>query len=103
MPPETEEQLLSPRRTGRTWADEEFSGREKIGCLRRKLDTTGSLGSDPEDGDLIYFVPWGDIGFHYDAAGIGHSDQVIHLGAYRAALDQLTKPEGDDVTVVLAG
>ncbi|MBB5783356.1 cyclophilin-like fold protein [Nonomuraea jabiensis] len=58
---------------------EEFSGREKIGYLPRKLDTTGSPGSDPEDGDLIYLVPWGNLGFYYNTDGIGHSDQVIHL------------------------
>ncbi|MER5324608.1 cyclophilin-like fold protein [Streptosporangium roseum] len=81
---------------------EEFNGREKIGYLPRKLDTTGSPGSDPEDGDLIYFVPWGNIGFYYNTAGVGHSDQVIHLGTYRATLEQLTKLEGGDVTVALA-
>ncbi|MEV1005421.1 cyclophilin-like fold protein [Nonomuraea sp. NPDC050202] len=82
---------------------EEFSGREKIGYLPRKLDTTGSPGSDPEDGDLIYFVPWGNLGFYYNTAGIGHSDQVIHLGTYKATAEQLEKLQGGDVTVTLAG
>lgn len=81
---------------------EEFSGREKIGYLPRKLDTEESPGSDPEDGDLIYFAPWGNIGFYCNTAGVGHSDQVIHLGAYQTTLEQLTKLEGGDVTVTLA-
>ncbi|WP_084963395.1 cyclophilin-like fold protein [Thermoactinospora rubra] len=80
---------------------EEFSGREKIGYLPRRLDTTGSPGSDPEDGDLIYFVPWGNIGFYYNSAGIGHSAQVIHLGTYRASTEQLDRLQGGYVTVAL--
>jgi hypothetical protein len=43
---------------------EEFQGREKIGYLPRELDISGAPGSDPEDGDLIYFVPWGNLGFY---------------------------------------
>lgn len=38
-----------------TMTIEEFKGREKIGYFSRKLATEGSPGSDPEDGDLIYF------------------------------------------------
>ncbi|MFF4621829.1 cyclophilin-like fold protein [Nonomuraea jabiensis] len=78
---------------------EEFSGREKISYLPRKLNTSGSPGSDPEDGDLIYFVPWGNLGFYYNTAGIGRSDQTIHIGTYDAPLEQLQRLEGGDVTV----
>ena len=63
---------------------EEFTGREKISYLPRKLRHSGSPGSDPKDGDLIYFVPWGNLGFYYNAEGIGYSDATIHLGTYRA-------------------
>jgi hypothetical protein len=42
---------------------EEFNGREKIGYLPRELDVAGVPGSAPENGDLIYFVPWGNLGF----------------------------------------
>jgi hypothetical protein len=78
---------------------EEFSGREKIAYSPRKLAHAGSPGSDPEDGDLIYYVPWGNIGFYYNTAGIGYSDQTIHLGTYDASLDQLKQLEGQDVIV----
>ena len=78
---------------------EEFNGREKISYLPRELETSGSPGSDPEDGDLIYFVPWGNLGFYYNTDGIGYSDQVIHLGIYDAFIEQLTALEGGDVTV----
>lgn len=78
---------------------EEFAGREKSAYLPRELAHAGSPGSDPEDGDLIYYVPWGNIGFYYNTAGIGYSDQTIHLGTYDALLDQLEQIEGQDVTV----
>ncbi len=78
---------------------EEYNGREKIGYLPRKLKLNGSPGSDPEDGDLIYFVPWGNIGFYYNTAGIGYSDLTIHLGVYKATLEQLNRLEGRPVTI----
>lgn len=78
---------------------EEFNGREKIADLPRELDHTGSPGSDPEDGDLIYFVPWGNIGFYYNTDGIGYSDQTLHLGTYDATEEELTHFEGRETTV----
>jgi hypothetical protein len=85
-----------------TLSVEEFSGREKISYLPRELDYEGSPGSDPEDGDLIYFVPWGNLGFYYNTEGVGYSDQTLHLGTYEASLDELERLEGDDVSVAIA-
>ncbi|MEV2273365.1 cyclophilin-like fold protein [Nonomuraea africana] len=85
-----------------TLSFEEFNGREKISYLPRRLNTTGSPGSDPEDGDLIYFVPWGNLGFYYNTAGIGYSDQVLHIGTYNASAEQLEQLQEGDVTVTLA-
>lgn len=78
---------------------EEFNGREKIAYLPRELAHAGSPGSDPEDGDLIYYIPWGNLGFYYNTGGIGYSDQTIHLGTYDASLEQLEQLEGQEVTV----
>jgi hypothetical protein len=78
---------------------EEYAGREKISYLPRELNHEGSPGSDPEDGDLIYFTPWGNLGFYYNTSGIDYSDQTLHIGTYNAARDQLTLLEGDNVTV----
>lgn len=80
---------------------EEFNGREKIGYLPRELDTDGSPGHDPADGDLIYFAPWGNLGFYYNNEGIGHDDRVVHLGTYTATRDQLAGLEGGDVTIAI--
>lgn len=82
---------------------EEFAGREKIGRLPRHLAHHGSPGSDPADGDLIYFVPWGNLGFYYDASGVGYSDQTLHIGTYHASRDQLESLAGGDVTVEAVG
>lgn len=78
---------------------EEFAGREKIAYLPRELAYTGSPGSDPEDGDLIYYIPWGNLGFYYNTAGIDYSDQTLHLGTYDASLEELEQLEGQDVIV----
>ncbi|WDZ82697.1 cyclophilin-like fold protein [Micromonospora cathayae] len=80
---------------------EEFAGKEKIVRLPRELRHEGAPGSDPEDGDLIYFVPWGNLGFYYDASGIGYSDQTIHLGTYQATRAELARLEGQRVTVAV--
>jgi hypothetical protein len=80
---------------------EEFNGREKISYLPRPLDTSASAGHDPEDGDLIYYVPWGNLGFYYNADGIGHDDNVIHIGTYNATPAELAGLETGDVTVAV--
>lgn len=60
----------------------EFSGMEKIAYLPRRLTTQGSAGRAPANGDLIYFVPWGNLGFFYNAARRDPSfdDRVIPIG-----------------------
>ena len=78
---------------------EEFNGREKIGDLPRELDVAGAPGSDPEDGDLIYFVPWGNLGFYYNTEGVDYSDETINIGTYTASEEQLERLENQDVTV----
>ena len=77
----------------------EFAGREKISYLRRSLETTGSPGSDPENGDLISYAPWGNLGFYYDASGIGYSDDTINLGTYRASERRLARLQRGKVRV----
>ena len=78
---------------------EEFNGREKIAYLPRELNHAGSPGSDPEDGDLIYYTPWGNLGFYYNTAGVGYSDATLHIGTYNATEEQLSLLEGGPVTI----
>ncbi|MCW2961561.1 MAG: hypothetical protein JWM90_1948 [Thermoleophilia bacterium] len=79
----------------------EHAGREKISYLPRRLKHEGTPGSDPENGDLIYFVPWGNLGFYYDAEGIHYSEDTLHLGTYSASRDALRRMEGQDVRVAI--
>jgi hypothetical protein len=79
----------------------EFAGREKISYLPRRLRHRGSPGSDAKSGDLIYFVPWGNLGFYYNADGIGYSDDTIHLGTYDAPLDRLERLEHEVMVAVV--
>lgn len=78
---------------------EEFSGREKIGYPPRRLVTEGFPRARLRDGDLIYFAPWGNLGFYYNADGIGHDGRVVHLGTFDATPEQLTGLEAGDVTI----
>ncbi len=80
---------------------EEFSGREKIGYPPRRLVTEGSPGHDSEDGDLIYFSAWGNLGFYYNAKGIGRDDRVVHLGRFEATRAQLAGLESGEVTITV--
>ena len=78
---------------------QDLGGKEKISYLPRELRTKGSPGSDPEDGDLIYYAPWGNLGFYYDASGIGFSRDTINLGSYRASARRLARLQRGRVTV----
>ncbi|PHC88648.1 hypothetical protein COF36_23150, partial [Bacillus pseudomycoides] len=78
---------------------EDLNSREKIASLPRELAWQGLPGSDPEDGDLIYYSPWGNLGFYYDASGIEYSDDTLHIGTYDATEEQLALLLGGPVTV----
>lgn len=78
---------------------EEFNGREKIAYFDPALTTEGSPGFDPDNGDLIYFASWANLGFYYNAGGIDYSDATINIGTYTATADQLALLEGGPVMI----
>ena len=82
---------------------EDFADMEKIGYLPRELTTEGSTGGAPANGDLIYFVPWGNLGFFYDAERRDESydDQVIPIGTIEAGDELLDELETGPVRVEL--
>jgi hypothetical protein len=78
---------------------EEFAGREKISYLPEPLTTEGSPGAAPRNGDLIYFVPWGNLGFFYNAEPDAAVDErVITIGTVESGMDQLERLESGQVT-----
>ena len=79
---------------------EEFAGREKISYLPQRLTTDGSPGGSTRNGDLIYYVPWGNLGFFYNAEpGGGVSGDVIAIGTVESGMDRLDRLEQGQVTV----
>jgi hypothetical protein len=82
---------------------EDFNSMEKISYLPRDLTTAGATGSPPANGDLIYFVPWGNLGFFYNAARRDESydDQVIPIGTIETGNELLDDLETGPVRVEL--
>ncbi|SFI32651.1 hypothetical protein SAMN05216275_102422 [Streptosporangium canum] len=83
-----------------TLAFTDFADKEKISTLPQRLTTEGSTGSATRDGALIYYAPWGNIGFIYRADG-RHDDDVITLGHIESGKDQLERLERNPVHVEL--
>lgn len=82
---------------------EDFNSMEKISYLPRELTTEGSTGSAPANGDLIYFVPWGNLGFFYNAErrDEAYDDQVILIGTIETGDELLDELETGPVRVEL--
>ena len=78
---------------------EEFAGREKISYLPQRLTTDGSPGHASRNGDLIYYVPWGNLGLFYNADGGGPSNDVIAIGTVESGMQHINRLEQGQVTV----
>jgi hypothetical protein len=79
----------------------DFNAMEKISYLPRRLTTQGSTGRAPANGDLIYFVPWGNLGFFYNIArrDASFDDRVIPIGKVETGYERLNELETGPVTV----
>jgi hypothetical protein len=79
----------------------DFNAMEKISYLPRKLITEGSTGRAPANGDLIYFVPWGNIGFFYDSErrDASFDDRVIPIGTVETGYERLKELESGPVRI----
>src|SRR5215213_9593728 len=79
----------------------DFNAMEKIGDLPHRLATEGSTGRAPANGDLICFVPWGNLGFFYDAArrDASYDDRVIPIGTIETGDEFLDELETGPVRV----
>lgn len=79
----------------------DFNDMEKISYLPRRLTTEGSIGRTPANGDLIYFVPWGNLGFFYDIGrrDASFDDRVIPMGVVDAGYEHLNELESGPVRV----
>lgn len=46
-----------------------------------------------------FHIPWGNIAFYYNTAGVGYSDQTPHLGTSDATAEELEAFEGQETIV----
>jgi len=68
---------------------EDYAATEKISYLPRKLSTAGApVGSDPSDGDVTYYAPWGNLAFFY--RDFGYSTGLIQLGRIDSGIQALS-------------
>jgi hypothetical protein len=86
-----------------TMSFRDFNAMEKVGDLPRKPTTEGSVSTTPANGDLIHFVPWGNLGFFYDAARRDTSfDRLVFpIGTVESGFDRLGELESGPVRVEL--
>ncbi|MGP9724463.1 cyclophilin-like fold protein [Corynebacterium sp. AOP40-9SA-29] len=78
---------------------EEYAGNEKISYLPRELDYEGTETQILNQGDFLYFIPWGNVGFWYTEDQSNSPDVSLVLGTYEATLEELEQLESGDVTV----
>lgn len=78
---------------------EEYAGNEKISYLPRELDHEGTETQILTQGDFLYFIPWGNIGFWYTEDQSNSPDVSLVLGTYEATLEELEQLETGEVTV----
>ena len=63
---------------------------EKIASLPRKLSTAGApSGSDPDVGDVAYYVPWGNRALYY--RDFGYSEGLVKLGRIDGGVEALQR------------
>ena len=79
---------------------EDHAATEKISYLPRKLSTQGAaLGSDPDVGDIAYYVPWGNLAIFYK--DFAYSDGLILLGKINGDVEALKTLRSGKATIEL--
>lgn len=72
----------------------DYAGTEKISDLPRKLSTQDAPpGSDPSEGDITLYAPWGNLAIFYK--DFGYASGLIILGRIDSGLDKLSKLTGE--------
>lgn len=72
----------------------DYTGKEKVSDLPRKLSTQGApSGSDPSAGDIALYAPWGNLTIFYK--DFGYASGLIILGRLDSGIDKLSQLEGD--------
>lgn len=80
----------------------DFGGNEKVATPTGEWDFTDAEGLDPEAGDLFSYMPWGNLGFFYNAEGNTFSNDLTKIGETED-IDQIELLDGQQVTIAVAG
>jgi hypothetical protein len=79
---------------------EDYAETEKISDLPRRLSIEGAPpGSDPREGDLAYYAPWGNLALFYK--DFGYSSGLVKLGRIDSEVEVLKNPGSLRVTIEL--
>jgi hypothetical protein len=79
----------------------DYGGKEKVATPTGVLDYTDAKGLNAREGDLFSYMPWGNIGFFYDAKGNTFLNALTKIGSTND-LDQIKLLGGEAVTIDIA-
>jgi hypothetical protein len=79
----------------------DYGGKEKVATPTGAFDYTDAEGLNAQEGDLFSYMPWGNIGFFYDAEGNTFSNALTRIGSTND-LDQIELLDGEAVTIDIA-
>lgn len=80
-----------------TFAD--YNHTEKIAYLEEALPTEGAPDRcDPKEGDLCYYIPWGNLCFFY--RDFRHSESLVPLGTVVSGVEWLAQLDAQSVVTL---
>jgi hypothetical protein len=79
----------------------DYGGKEKVATPTGDWDFADAEGLDPEVGDLFSYMPWGNLGFFYNAEGNTFDDSLTKIGETED-IDQIELLDGQQVTIAVA-
>jgi hypothetical protein len=80
----------------------DYGSKEKVATPTGEWDFAEAEGLNPEAGDLFSYMPWGNLGFFYNAEGNTFSNDLTKIGESKD-IDQIKLLDGQQVTIAVAG
>lgn len=80
----------------------DYGGKEKVATPTGEWDFTDAEGLNPQVGDLFSYMPWGNLGFFYNADGNTFDSSLTKIGETQD-IDQIELLDGQQVTIDIAG
>ncbi|MDR6438679.1 hypothetical protein J2790_003846 [Paenarthrobacter nicotinovorans] len=80
----------------------DYGSKEKVATPTGEWDFADAEGLNPEAGDLFSYMPWGNLGFFYNAEGNTFSNDLTKIGESEDIV-QIKLLDGQQVTIAVAG